>query len=92
MLTNVIWRLGGRLPWIRFIVFGWRPRIFLHRPAVRSGSSLVGDHVHSRSGFLVRDDQLLPTTAVRIALARQREWTSPLDYYPLAFSRPHGGA
>jgi len=70
MLIRVIWRLDGRLPWIRLIVFGWRLKIFLQRPVDRSRSSLDGDPLQNRDGFLVRADLPRQTHSAHTAVAR----------------------
>lgn len=55
---------------IRFDAFGWRLRISLCRRVDRSGLSQVGDHVRSKDGFLVRDDQPPQMTGARIGAAQ----------------------
>ena len=61
---------------IRFDVFKWQLRISLRKRGAPYGSYPDLGPVKNRDGFLVRDDQLLPTSSAPTEAAPPQESTS----------------
>ena len=76
MRMSVTWLRRGRFQVIRFTVCGWRLKIFLQRPAARSGSYLGGGLHSNSAGYLVRDDPPLATISAHTVVVRPPALTS----------------